>query len=341
MKVLVTGGAGFIGSHIANHFGSKGYNVLVFDNLSREGTNKNVDWLRQNKNIMFVKGDVRNFDTLKPHMKDTELIIHTAAQVAVTTSFKTPREDFEINAMGTFNVLEAARQANTNPTIVYFSTNKVYGSNVNNIKLAEKKTRYEFDQKGFEFGIPEQFHTDTNNHTPYGISKYMGELYARDYSYNFGLNTVCFRCSCMYGPRQFGNEDQGWVAHFIISSILNRPITIYGDGKQARDVLFVDDVTKLIETATKKIRRIKGETFNIGGGPNNTISLLELIHIIENNLSKKTKYTFSKWRPADQKVYVSDIRKAEKMIGWKPLIDPVTGINKLIDWVKENKSIFN
>jgi CDP-paratose 2-epimerase len=341
MKILITGGAGFIGCNLADYFSRKNAEIVIFDNLSRKGTEKNLKWLKaKNKKIKFVKGDIRNFKALLKVCKDADAIFHCAAQTAVTTSLKNPREDFEINALGTFNVLEAARKSNGSPVVIYTSTNKVYGNNVNKIPLIEKKTRYEFVDKKYKNGIPEDFPTDANKHTPYGVSKYTADLYVRDYTSVYSLPTVTFRCSCMYGIRQFGNEDQGWVAHFVISSIFDKPLTIYGDGKQVRDVLFIEDVNKLVELTLANIRRVKGEVFNIGGGPQNTISLLELILMLERKLNKKISYSFSEWRPADQKVYVSDIRKAERLLGWKPLINPAEGVERLIKWVYENKELF-
>lgn len=342
MKMLITGGAGFVGSNLASYFANKGDEIIIYDNLFREGTKQNLDWLKKayGNHIEVVRGDVRNFELLKKYVKDVDAIVHTAAQVAVTSSIKNPREDFEINALGTFNVLEAARIANSNPAVIYFSTNKVYGNNVNKIPLIEKETRYEFADEKYKNGVPEDFPSDADEHTPYGVSKYAAELYTRDYTAVYGLPTVTFRCSCMYGIRQFGNEDQGWVMHFIISSIFDKHLTIYGDGKQIRDILYIDDVDRLVETTLMNIKKVKGEMFNIGGGPGNTISLLELISILESILDKKISYSFSDWRPADQKVYISDIRKAERLLGWKPFVKPEEGVERSIKWVYENKELF-
>jgi len=242
MKILITGGAGFVGTNLTDHFLDKGDEVIVFDNLFRKNVKMNLTWLKKKheKNLIFVKEDVRDFYKLKKVCKDVDVIFHTAGQVAVTTSVKNPREDFDINALGTFNVLEAARMSNRNPIIIYTSTNKVYGNNVNKIPLTEKETRYEFSDTNFEKGIPEDFSTDADEHTPYGCSKYAGDIYMRDFHEIFGLRTVTMRLSCIYGLHQFGNEDQGWVAHFVISSVFDRPLIIYGDGKQVRDVLFID-----------------------------------------------------------------------------------------------------
>jgi CDP-paratose 2-epimerase len=342
VKILVTGGAGFIGSNLSHHYLNKGHEVIVFDNLSRKGTEKNLEWLNANhkKNLTFIKGDIRNFDSLLDASKYADMIFHTAAQVAVTTSVKNPREDFEINALGTFNVLEAARQNSTDPIIIFCSTNKVYGNNVNIISIVEKERRYEFSDPKFTDGIPEDFSTDANEHTPYGSSKYAADVFMRDFSAVYGMKTVTFRCSCIYGIRQFGNEDQGWVAYFTISSILKKPIIIYGDGKQVRDILFIDDLVNAFDTASESINKTKGYVFNIGGGPNNTISLLELINLLEKLTGNKIKFNFEDWRPFDQKIYVSDIKKAKKTFGWRPNITKEEGIKKLFDWINSEKKNF-
>jgi len=340
MNILITGGAGFVGCNLADHFLNKNFDVTIFDNFSRKNVDKNIDWLKSNhkQRLAIVKGDVRDYDSLKKACQDKDLILHTAAQVAVTTSVKNPKEDFDINALGSFNVLEAARNCNNNPIIIYTSTNKVYGNNVNKIPLRETEMRYEFSDQKFVNGIPEDFPTDADEHTPYGCSKYTGDIYMRDFHEIFGLRTITFRMSCIYGLNQYGNEDQGWVAYFTIASVLNKPIILYGDGKQVRDVLFIDDLVKAFENTTKNIGKTKGKMYNIGGGPNNTISLLELLRLLK-KFGLNPIYSFSDWRPADQKVYISDIRKA-KEFGWKPQVNPEEGVKKLLEWVKENKSIF-
>jgi CDP-paratose 2-epimerase len=343
-RIFITGGAGFIGTNIAKYFLDRGAEIIVFDNLSRKNVEKNIKWLQtmKNKNFKFLKEDIRNFAVLAKSFKEIEpdVVLHCCAQTAVTTSVKNPREDFDINALGTLNVLESARQCTSSPVIIYTSTNKVYGNNVNKIPLIEKESRYEFSDKKFKNGIPEDFPTDAAEHTPYGCSKYVADLYVRDYFSVYGLPAVIFRMSCIYGTRQFGIEDQGWVAHFIISSILNRQLTVYGDGKQVRDILFVDDLVKAVELVIDKISSVKGQVFNIGGGSENTISLLELINVLEKISKRKISYNFSEWRPFDQRVYVSDICKINKYTGWKPKIDISEGIEKLFKWVDENKRLF-
>jgi CDP-paratose 2-epimerase len=342
MKILITGGAGFVGSNLSSYFVRKGEEVTAYYNLSRKTSRFNAEWLKESygRKIKLVLGDVRNFSSLRQYVKDADAIIHTAAQVAVTTSILNPRRDFETNTLGTFNVLEAARLSGKNPPVIFFSTNKVYGNNVNNVPLIEKETRYEFADERYRFGIPEDFPTDADEHTPYGVSKYAADLYVRDFSSTYGLPTITFRCSCMYGTRQFGNEDQGWVAHFVISSILEKPLKIFGDGKQVRDVLYIDDVSKLVESAIEKSKMLSGNVFNIGGGPENTLSLLELVSILEKNLNKKIHVSFFDWRNADQKVYISDTRKAEELLGWKPKVKPKDGVKLLINWVNKNRKFF-
>jgi len=344
-KLLITGGAGFIGSHAAEYFSNIGYEVVVLDNLKRGeilGKNisleYNIEFLKGLNNVSFVNGDIRDFSLLKDLCKEVDVIIHTAAQVAVTTSLKNPREDFEINVIGTFNVLEAARLSKGNPTVIYCSTNKVYGDNVNKIPVVEKDTRYEFADEKFRNGIPENFPTDLCGHTPYGCSKLSGDLYVQDYGYTYGLKTGVFRMSCIYGERQFGVEDQGWVAWFIAATILDKPITIYGNGKQVRDVLYVKDLIELFDKFINSSMRTG--VYNAGGGPNNTVSLLELLSILEKRLGKTPKISFKDWRVGDQKVYISNISKAKRDLDWEPRTSLNKGIDTLIEWINANKQVF-
>ncbi|MFH1895435.1 MAG: SDR family NAD(P)-dependent oxidoreductase [archaeon] len=331
----ITGGAGFIGTNLAEFFLKKGEKVVILDNFSRKGAKENKDYLEKKfkKNLEIIKCDIRtDLKKMQEVFSQAEAVYHLAAQVAVTTSVKNPREDFEINALGTFNVLEAVRKSKSNPVIIYSSTNKVYGG-MEDIKITERNSRHEYQD------IPDGIKEDRllDFHSPYGCSKGAGDQYARDYSRIFGLNSVVFRQSCIYGKRQFGIEDQGWVAWFTIASILGRKITIYGDGKQIRDVLYADDLVKAFDLATQKIKQAKGKIFNIGGGPKNTMSLLELISFLEEFTGKKIEYSFDDWRPGDQPVYVSNIDKAEKEFGWKPEISAKQGVKLLAEWVKENK----
>jgi CDP-paratose 2-epimerase len=267
--------------------------------------------------------------------KDIDVIIHTAAQVAVTTSISNPRIDFETNGLGTFNVLEAARLNDS--TVLYCSTNKVYGDNVNKIRVSEKQNRYEFTDIAYEYGVPETFQIDSCEHTPYGCSKLTGDLYSQDYYKVYGLQTAIFRMSCIYGTRQFGVEDQGWVAWFTIATITGKPITIYGDGKQVRDILYVKDLVNAFDNFLQRKNKISGEVFNIGGGSENTLSLLELLDMLEKLTGKRSKLSFTDWRPSDQKVYISNISKANEKLEWSPKIKPKEGIKNLINWVSKNK----
>jgi CDP-paratose 2-epimerase len=346
-KILVTGGAGFVGSHVAESHAKRGNDVIVFDNLSREHLlgkgykNANYNWnhLARYNNIKLIKGDVTNFEELKEASKDVNAIIHTAAQTAVTTSLTEPKTDFMINTLGTFNVLEAARKFCSNPAIIFCSTNKVYGNNVNGINVMEKETRYAFEDK-FKNGVPETFPIDLCEHTPYGCSKLAGDLYTQDYAKIYGLKTAVFRMSCIYGTRQFGVEDQGWVAWFTIATITGKPITIYGDGKQVRDILYVTDLVNAFDNFLQRKNQLSGEVFNMGGGPENTISLLELLDMLEQLTGKRSKITFSNWRPSDQKVYVSNISKAKEKLRWSPKVSPKEGVEKLVNWILENKRLF-
>jgi len=346
-KILVTGGAGFIGSHIAEFYATKRSNVIVLDNLSRcrllgkgyKNAVYNWEYLKKCGNVKLLESDVTNFEQLKQICKDVDTIIHTAAQTAVTTSLADPRTDFMTNALGTFNILETARKFCNNPTIIFCSTNKVYGSNVNEIEVLQKETRYIFEDR-FKNGVSETFPVDLCEHTPYGCSKLAGDLYTQDYAKIYGLRTAVFRMSCIYGTRQFGVEDQGWVAWFTIATITGKPITIYGDGKQVRDILYVTDLVNAFDNFLQRKNQLSGEVFNMGGGSENTISLLELLNMLEQLTGKRSKITFSDWRPSDQKVYVSNILKAKEKLRWSPKVNPKKGVEKLVNWVLENKNLF-
>lgn len=336
---LITGGAGFIGSNYADRCISRGERVVIFDNLSRHGAKTNLDWLRQKhgeKSFQLVVGDVRHAEEIKGAAREASRIVHLAAQVAVTTSVTDPRNDFEINAIGTFNTLEAARLSGNHPSFVYSSTNKVYGG-MENVKVIEKETRY--DYADLPLGASEEQILDF--HSPYGCSKGTGDQYVRDYARIYDLPTTVFRQSCIYGLRQFGVEDQGWVAWFIIAAITGHPISIYGNGKQVRDILFVDDLLNAYDAALQHPDKAAGQIFNVGGGRENTISVwLEFAPLLEKLLGKKIEVSWGDWRPGDQPVYISDIRKAQQVLGWSPKISAQEGITRLFNWVKENRSLF-
>lgn len=345
MKILITGGAGLVGSHCAEHFANKGNDIIVLDNLMRSqifGYDKksveyNWNYLAKFKNVKRIKGDVREKnDVLKALGDGVDVVIHTAGQPGVSSSVNDPNEDFSINAFGTLNTLECTRKVCKNAAFVYCSTNKVYGENIDKIPLEEKESRYVY--KGAS-AISEEMLTDLTAHTPYGVSKLTGDLYVQEYGHIYGMKTAVFRMSCTYGTRQFGFEDQGWIAWFIIAAIYNKPITIYGDGKQVRDVLYVTDLIDAFEKFINSDK--KCGLFNIGGGKDNTLSLLEFLDVIKETTGKKPKFSFSDWRPSDQKVYISDTAKLEKTLNWKPKVKPKEGIEKLVKWVKENESYFS
>ena len=338
MRILVTGGAGFIGSHLALRFAQRGAQVVLFDNLSRLGSEHNLAWVsREAPSAEFVRGDVRDAEAMVRAAHDCQAVFHLAAQVAVTTSVTDPREDFEINALGTFNVLEAARLSGTRPLVVYSSTNKVYGG-MEGAAVVERDGAYAYAD--LPHGVSEDWPLDF--HSPYGCSKGAGDQYVRDYARIYGLPTVVFRQSCIYGERQFGVEDQGWLAHFVISAVLGRPITIYGDGKQVRDVLFIDDLLKAFERAVERQASVGGQIYNIGGGPGMTLAVWAGAGPLLESLAGHTlPVQWGDWRPGDQRIYVSDIRKAERGLGWRPTIAPAEGLGRLYRWVEANRALFS
>ena len=338
MKTIITGGAGFIGSNAASRYLQRGHHVVVIDNLSREGVRKNLEWLRPQGKLEFVELDVRREKELAQlfeKQRDASQVLHLAAQVAVTTSVTDPREDFEINALGTFNVLEAMRQCGMKAPLLYASTNKVYGE-MTGVGAIQRNGRYAY--QSLPFGVPEERSLDF--HSPYGCSKGAADQYVIDYHRIYGLRTIVFRQSCIYGYRQFGAEDQGWVAWFMIASQLGRPITIYGDGKQVRDILFIDDLLDAYDAAFAAGDAVVGRAYNIGGGPDNVLSLLELLAYIEKRQNRKLTYDFAEWRPGDQKVFISDIRRARAELGWTPQVSCPKGLELLYDWVSRNLELF-
>jgi CDP-paratose 2-epimerase len=336
---MITGGAGFIGSNYAYRLLQRGEKVTIYDNLTRAGGLLNLQWLEETCGqdaFRLVVGDVRDTFLLAEAAEDCEVIVHLAGQVAVTTSVDQPREDFECNALGTFNVLETARLAPKKPVVLYASTNKVYG-HMTDLEIVEDETRYRYSD--LPMGVPETYPLDF--YSPYGCSKGTGDQYVRDYHRIYDLPTVVFRQSCIYGTRQFGIEDQGWLAWFAIAALHNRPITIYGDGKQVRDVLFVDDLLDAYDAALAQIDRAAGQVYNVGGGPANTISVWrEFQPLLEKLIDQPVPTSQSDWRPGDQQVYISDIRKAERELGWKPRIGVEEGLARLVGWVRDNSHLF-
>jgi CDP-paratose 2-epimerase len=314
-RVLITGGAGFLGVNAAVHLIERGWHATILDNLSRTGTERNLTWLitKHPARITFIKEDVRNAGGLDEHVKNQDAILHLAAQVAVTTSLVDPATDFDINAKGTLNLLESARKHNPDAPFVFASTNKVYG------KLDHKSGPCKETQ-------PLDFHS------PYGCSKGTADQYVRDYARCFDMNTVVLRQSCIYGAHQYGTEDQGWVAHFVHSILDDRPLTIYGDGTQVRDLLDARDLSALYEIAIENIDATRGHIYNVGGGEPNQRNLLEVIDQIGELANKTPHYSFSDWREGDQAYYVSDVSKAKKELGWEPTIQFDRGLKDLVAW---------
>ena len=338
MKIFITGGAGFIGCNSADRFLTIGHEVTVFDNMSRVGSFLNVEWLngRYPNNLTIVNGDIRDYETLCQHISGSDVVLHLASQVAVTTSVQNPREDFEINALGTFNVLEAVRHHCPDAAVIYASTNKVYGG-LEQIGVVERNGRYVYET--YSQGIPETLPLDF--HSPYGCSKGAGDQYMLDYARIYGLKTLVYRQSCIYGPRQFGVEDQGWVAHFVIATVQNRPISIFGDGKQVRDLLHVDDLIMAYKIGIERIDELKGQAFNIGGGAANTLSIwTEFGPLLETLAGRPILVHHGAWRPGDQRIFVADIQKAQDELDWVPRISPQEGIRDLYQWVSQNPELF-
>jgi len=332
MKTVITGGAGFIGCNVAAHAMRAGDQVVVLDNLARPGAAANAQWLSAlGGDLSIVHADVRDYQAVRAAVRGADAVYHLAAQVAVTTSVIDPRSDFEINALGTLNVLEAVRAECPGAFLAYSSTNKVYGS-MQDVGVQRNGTRYQF--ANLTEGIGETQPLDF--HSPYGCSKGAGDQYVRDYSRIYGLRTVVFRQSCIYGPRQVGSEDQGWVAHLMIQALRGDTIVIYGDGLQVRDILHVDDLIACYSAAHRAIDAVAGKVFNIGGGPLNTLSLVELIAYLQERLGRPVAYQFAPWRAGDQRVYVSNVSKARDELRWKPSIDVPIGLDRLMQWLRES-----
>lgn len=337
MKYLVTGGAGFLGSNLGYQILRNGEELIVFDNLYRQGSDLNLDWLRQNGANSFIHGDMRNQHDVFRVIDETrpDVIFHLCGQVAMTTSIANPRMDFEVNALGSFNLLEAVRLRSPESIIVYSSTNKVYGD-LQNLCYTESELRYDF--KDFPDGIDEQFPIDF--HSPYGCSKGTADQYMLDYARIFQLRTVVFRHSSIYGGRQYSTFDQGWVGWFCSKAYEAKrnpqvEFTISGTGKQVRDVLFVTDAVKCYLSAAKNIDKARGQVFNIGGGVENSLSLLELFTYLEQTYDLKLRYRKLPWRESDQKVFIANITKAMNVLDWKPTVQKSRGIHETWNWTRE------
>lgn len=333
MRTLVTGGLGFIGCNLTDRLLREGHDVVVLDNASRNGTMNNLRWLgdQHRGKFRWIQGDTRDTAAVEEAIRGAGTVFHLAAQVAVTTSVQNPQDDFSTNAQGTLNILEAARHQKRQPIVVFTSTNKVYGE-MGQVRVEEQETRYAMPDfpKGISESLPIDFHS------PYGCSKGAADQYVHDYFRIYGLRTVVFRMSCIYGTRQFGNEDQGWVAHFVLTALQNGLLTIYGDGKQVRDLLYIEDLVNAFLLAVERIDRSAGEIYNIGGGPSNAVSvwtecsrhLLTAVHQIPS-------VQFASWRPGDQRIYISDISKALRHFGWQPRISVPEGLERLAAWAGE------
>lgn len=342
LPVLITGGAGFIGTNLAHRLLSLGQPVRILDNLSRPGVEQNLHWLKQQHgDLLQIKiADIRDRFCVRQALKDVNQVFHFAAQVAVTTSIINPINDFEINTLGTLNLLEEMRQLQLSReyspskplSIVFTSTNKVYGT-LPNIQLQLNCTRYQ--PLSCKTGISEDYPLDF--HSPYGCSKGAADQYVLDYARTFNIPAVVFRMSCIYGPHQFGTEDQGWVAHFLMRAIEDQPITLYGDGMQVRDILFVEDLVDAFILAQQNIHILAGQAFNIGGGLRNTTSLLEFIALIGEILDKKVIVNYDSWRPGDQRYYVSNSSKFQSATGWVPSMSIRRGIQNLYQWLLDKK----
>jgi CDP-paratose 2-epimerase len=339
--ILITGGAGFVGANLAHRLLSNGHRVRLLDNLSRTGVERNLRWLIESHGdlVDIEVPDVRNLSIVKQAVKDASQVFHFAAQVAVTSSLVDPIEDFEINARGTLNILEAIRTTENPPPLVFTSTNKVYG-NLADLKFTKQSSRYApVDNTIRERGISEERPLDF--HSPYGCSKGAADQYVTDYARTYRIPALVFRMSCIYGPHQYGNEDQGWVAHFVIRSMSCKPITIYGDGMQVRDILFIDDLVDAFLLAQQYMKKLAGSAYNIGGGPTNSISLLELLDLLAELHGGDVSVRFEDWRAADQRYYVADTSKFSRLTGWQPRVTVHEGVRRLYEWMRTGDDQFS
>jgi CDP-paratose 2-epimerase len=332
--VLVAGGAGFVGANLAHRLLSSGTRVRVLDNLSRPGVERNLAWLAAAHGALLdpLIGDVRDPAAAARAVKGVSAVFHCAAQVAVTTSLVDPVLDFEVNARGTLNLLEAVRREDPPPFVLFTSTNKVYGA-LDDVALVDVGARYVPVDPKLRRGVSEA--RGLAFHSPYGCSKGAAEQYVLDWAHTYGVPATVFRMSCIYGPRQLGTEDQGWVAHFLIQAMQGRPLTLYGDGKQVRDVLFVEDLLDAFLLARERPREVAGRAFNVGGGPGNTASLLELLDLVAELRGSRPRVTFDDWRVADQRWYVSDPTAFSRLTGWEPRTGVREGLARLHAWLAE------
>ncbi len=350
-KVIITGGAGFIGCNATARRLARGEDVVVVDNLSRRGAEKNLSWLREQEThpaagarvrsrgrLTLAKVDLRSAEAVSAvflEHADASVVLHLGGQVAVTSSVLDPRADFEINALGTFNVLEAARTLPGLRALLYASTNKVYGG-MESVGVVEREGRYAY--AALPRGVPETQPLDF--HSPYGCSKGAADQYTLDYARIYNLPTITLRQSAIYGPRQLGVEDQGWVAWFCIAAALGRPITIYGDGKQVRDVLYITDLLDAYDQAIERIDAVRGRVYNVGGGPANVLAINDVVQLLEARLQRPLAPRFDAWRPGDQRVFIADVTRARRDLDWTPQVSPGDGVDRLLTWVEANRNLF-
>jgi len=335
--VLVTGGAGFIGANIADRLAGQGHRVIVYDALIRPGVERNLAWLKElhGDRIVSVTADIRDEDALARQVIEAKAVFHMAAQVAVTTSLVDPRDDFSINITGTLNLLEAVRLYAPQAPLIFASTNKVYGD-LADLDVPLQDGRYwPTDPQIGGHGVSELRPLDF--HTPYGCSKGAADQYVLDYARSYGLNTAVVRMSCIYGRRQMGTEDQGWVAHFLIRALKGEPITLYGDGRQVRDILDIDDAVDAYVAAWARIDQVRGRAFNLGGGPANAVSLRQLLDHIAALTGRAPDVRFSDWRAGDQRYFVADTRAAAAALGLKPAVGWQEGVARLADWLRAER----
>ena len=332
--VLITGGCGFIGCNLADRLAGDGTNVLLFDNLARAGVRDNAQWLksRHGERVRITVGDIRDPIPVIDAVREARAVLHLAAQVAVTSSVEDPIDDFETNARGTLNVLEAIRRHGLETPLIFASTNKVYGRLIDQNQLERSHLRYVPSDDRIASGITEAAPLDF--YSPYGCSKGAADQYVRDYARVFGLRAAVMRMSCIYGPRQFGTEDQGWIAHFVLSALRGEPLTIYGNGYQVRDALFVSDAVEAWLAVLRNIDTTRGHIFNLGGGEANSISLLELINLIEQLTGSTVRHDFADWRPGDQPWYVTNTSALSAAVGWKPQVGLHDGLARLREWLQ-------
>ncbi|WP_245419581.1 SDR family NAD(P)-dependent oxidoreductase [Phyllobacterium salinisoli] len=337
--VVITGGSGFIGSNLADSLLASGEEVVILDNLSRPGVDQNLSWLKENHGprVHTLIADIRDLQAIEPAFADAKAVFHLAGQTAVTTSLSEPFLDFDVNARGTLNVLQAARRSKHPTPVIFASTNKVYGA-LDDLKLIEREDRYVPAAPDiYHHGIGEDRGLDFC--TPYGCSKGAADQYVLDYAKSFDIPTAVLRMSCVYGPRQFGNEDQGWVAHFLIRALENQPITIYGDGKQVRDILHVRDAVAAYRTLLRSIDSVRGQAFNLGGGPANAVSLRHVLGEIAQITRRECVIEHADWRPADQAYFVADTRSLQRQLEWKATIAWRDGLRDLAAWLRSNRGL--